>query len=90
MSGTIDRLVVSDDRVVLLDYKTSSFVPNSLEAVSKDYITQMALYCHLIQRIYVEKSVEAILIWTQAANGPKIMHLPSQSLDEAYSKIAAL
>jgi ATP-dependent helicase/nuclease subunit A len=90
VSGTIDRLVVSDERVVLLDYKTSAFVPQSLEQVSKDYITQMALYRHLVHLIYPDKFIDTVLIWTQASHGPMIMQLPTEVLDQAYCEIAAL
>ena len=90
VSGTIDRLVVEDDRILLLDYKTSSSVPLNLESVASDYVTQMALYRHLVQRIYPNKPVEAALIWTQAKNGPEIMPLPEDLLDSAFLTIAGL
>ena len=90
VSGTIDRLVVEEDRVLLLDYKTSSFVPSNVDAVPKDYVTQMALYRHLVERIYPNKPVLAVLIWTQAPSGPKVMALPENTLNEAFDKIAIL
>ncbi len=90
VSGTIDRLVVEKDRILLLDYKTSSFVPSSVETVPKDYVTQMALYRHLVERIYPNRLVEAVLIWTQAPSGPKVMTLPENALNEAFEKVALL
>ena len=90
VSGTIDRMAVFEDRVMLLDYKTSTWVPDTLDEVPQDHLTQMALYRALIARLYPGKSVEAALVWTHAVDAPLIMPLPGAVLDEAFENICRM
>lgn len=90
VSGTIDRLVVLEDRIVLIDYKTGGAVPELPTQAPRDYVTQMALYRHLVQRLYPEKPVQAALVWTRARGGPKVMQLEAAQLDAAFAAISAL
>ncbi|MEE9313998.1 MAG: double-strand break repair helicase AddA [Rhizobiaceae bacterium] len=90
ISGTIDRLAVLDDVVMLIDYKTSPHVPKTQEDVPNDYITQMALYRALVEKLYSDKPIRTALVWTHAPEGPKVMVLPDKALDDALLKIAQL
>ena len=63
ISGKIDRIAVGPEKVLLIDYKTGghpSVVPPS-------YVTQMALYRALVQRLYPGRAVEAALLFTASA-----------------------
>ena len=88
VTGTIDRMAVLDDAVHLLDFKTGSHVPASAEDAPASYITQLALYRALVQRLYPNRPVRATLIWT-AARDPKrrIMPLPATMLDSAMAAL---
>ncbi|ESQ80837.1 double-strand break repair helicase AddA [Asticcacaulis sp. YBE204] len=72
MSGRIDRLVVEDDRVLVIDYKSNRPAPDSAEHAAVDYQRQMAGYVALLRQIYPEKRIEAALLWT---DGPKLTPL---------------
>ncbi len=90
VSGTIDRIAFLDDRIVLVDFKTSAMVPETMDDIPGDYITQMALYRSLVARLYPSKPVEAWLIWTRNSEGPVTKKLPSDKMDDAFSSITAL
>ena len=90
LSGIIDRMAVLEDLVVILDYKTSAWVPTDIENVPQDYLTQMALYRDIVARIYPNKPVEAALLWTHASSGPQIMQLPDTILDHALNALGGL
>ncbi len=90
VSGTIDRIAILDDRIVLVDFKTSATVPNRADKIPSDYITQMALYRSLIARLYPNRPVEAWLVWTQSPDGPVRIKLPVDKMDDAFSSITAL
>jgi ATP-dependent helicase/nuclease subunit A len=64
VQGQIDRLVVTEKKVMVADFKTG-LPPASPEAIPQSYIRQMALYGHLVGQIYLDKEVECMLIWTQ-------------------------
>ena len=89
ISGTIDRMAVLNDSVVLLDYKTGSHVPETPDEIPPDYVTQMALYRALVGRIYPDKTVVAVLIWTHRTGGPEIMQLADSALDGAFAAITS-
>lgn len=80
VSGRIDRLVVSDEIVRIVDFKTGAAVP-SADLVSPDHLAQMALYRSLISQIYPDRLVEAMLIHVSAKEPPQIINLPGALLD---------
>ena len=58
--GQIDRLVVTDDELWLVDFKSGQVMhPN----VPKAYIIQMALYAALLGQIYPDKTLRCEIIW---------------------------
>lgn len=84
VTGQIDRLIVSQKNVTVLDYKTNRHVPQSLDEIPDEYITQLALYRELVSRIYSDKSVISALLWTQT---PELTIIDDNLLDIALAKI---
>ena len=72
LSGRIDRLVVTADRVLIIDYKSNRPAPDRAEDAAIAYQRQMAGYVALLRQIYPDKTVEAALLWT---DGPKLTPL---------------
>jgi ATP-dependent helicase/nuclease subunit A len=70
LSGQIDRLVVTRERVLIVDYKTLRPPPATEEAVPAVYLRQLATYQAALQRIYPDRPVECALLWTE---GPRLM-----------------
>jgi ATP-dependent helicase/nuclease subunit A len=79
VAGQIDRLAVSAERVLILDYKTNRPPPRRVEEVAAVYLRQLATYRALVRRIYPNRAVEAALLWT---DGPSLMMVPGDLLDE--------
>ena len=76
----MDRLVVTDDAVLIADYKTDGAVPRRLDEVPPSYVAQLALYRAVLSCIYPGKAVRAALIFT---NGPVLLEMPAASMDRA-------
>jgi ATP-dependent helicase/nuclease subunit A len=85
VSGQIDRLAVTDDAVLIADFKTNRPPPKTVGETPAIYIAQMALYRAALARIYPGKRIECALIWTV---GPRLMKLPAALLDAEMAKIA--
>lgn len=85
MSGQIDRLVVGEKTVMIVDFKNSRKIPAHAGEVSDDYMIQMAAYRLALQQIYPDKEVKCALLYTQAA---KLVALPAKKLDAALKKSA--
>ncbi|MDB5361664.1 MAG: putative helicase UvrD-like [Rhodospirillales bacterium] len=72
LNGRIDRLVVTDDAVLIVDYKTNRPPPTEAAEVSPAYVEQLAAYRAALERIYPGRRVRTLLLWT---DGPRLMEL---------------
>ncbi len=75
VSGTVDRLVVRDDAIELVDFKTGRSVPRDLAALQSGYRRQLAAYAAALKVIFPGRQVTASLLYTA---GPRWF-----TLDEA-------
>ena len=72
ISGTVDRLLVSEREVLVVDYKTGARVPRAAELAPPSHLRQMAAYAALLGGIFPEKTIRAALLYT---NGPVLLPL---------------
>jgi ATP-dependent helicase/nuclease subunit A len=63
--GIIDRLVLTEHEVIVIDYKTHRCTDTgTIALLSEHYSEQMALYAHGIQRIWPHRRVRTQLLFT--------------------------
>lgn len=72
ISGQIDRLLVDDNAVLIIDYKTNRPPPNDPKDIPEMYRAQMRLYAGVLAQIYPDKEIKAYLLWT---DGPRLMRV---------------
>jgi ATP-dependent helicase/nuclease subunit A len=84
LEGQIDRLARMEDGLFILDYKTNRPPPKTLEEVAPAYIAQLAAYRRALKGLYPELPLRAALLWT---DGPRLMEIPSTSLDAAEQRL---
>ncbi|MDG2003360.1 MAG: UvrD-helicase domain-containing protein, partial [Novosphingobium sp.] len=77
VAGTIDRLVITPDRIRLVDYKTSRRPPGTIDEVPRAILRQMAAYAAALEATYPGRSVEAALLYTTA---PRLIVIPEDVL----------
>jgi ATP-dependent helicase/nuclease subunit A len=77
LSGQIDRLLVTADEVLLVDFKTNRPAPRTPAETPEPYLRQMAAYRQALGKIYPDKSIRSALVWTE---GPRLMELPETLL----------
>lgn len=77
VSGTVDRLVVAADRVLVLDFKTGPAVPARPDDAHPAHLRQMAAYRAVLAAAFPGHRVEAALLYTA---GPKLHLLPPELL----------
>ncbi|MEP6867534.1 MAG: double-strand break repair helicase AddA [Novosphingobium sp.] len=65
VAGTIDRLLITPDRIRLVDYKTARRPPASLAEVPIAILRQMAAYVAALETAYPGRAVEAALLYSQ-------------------------
>jgi ATP-dependent helicase/nuclease subunit A len=84
VNGQIDRIVVTDKDILVVDFKTDRVVPKTPNEVAKTYVGQLATYRALLKPLFPLKPIRCALLWT---DGPRLMEIPGEALDAA---IAAL
>ncbi|UYY58780.1 double-strand break repair helicase AddA [Sphingomonas sp. S2-65] len=77
VSGTVDRLVVSPDRVRVVDFKTGRRAPRSVADIPAYHLRQMSAYAAALRVIFPGRTVEAALLYTA---GPVLHVLPDAVL----------
>jgi ATP-dependent helicase/nuclease subunit A len=82
VSGQVDRLTVTHDAVLIVDYKSDRTVPPGLAAVPAKYKAQAALYAAVLTRIYPEKTIRAALLFTE---GPRVIEVPGVATQAALA-----
>ncbi len=78
ISGQIDRLIIREDDVLILDFKTGSAIPQGPAETPPAYLAQLAAYRFVIARLFPGKDVRAALLWTEK---PQLMAIPPGLLD---------
>jgi ATP-dependent helicase/nuclease subunit A len=81
VAGTVDRLLVTDDKVLVADFKTGRRVPAGHAEIPPAHLRQMAAYRAALRTIFRDRPVEAALIYTA---GP-VLHALSDDLLDAHA-----
>ena len=84
VSGRIDRLVVTPERILIADFKTAATPPASLAGVPESAIAQLALYRAVLARLYPGRTIDAALVFTAA---PLLIDVPAEAMDRHISRI---
>jgi ATP-dependent helicase/nuclease subunit A len=84
VAGQVDRLVVAEDEVRILDFKSNRQPPARPEDAPQAYVAQLALYRALVAPLYPGRRVRCILVWTA---GPSISEIAPEALDAALERL---
>ena len=63
IAGTVDRLLVETDRVLVVDYKTGRVPPTDAE-IPQAHRLQMEAYAEALSVIFPHRDIEAALLYT--------------------------
>ncbi|MEO1797892.1 MAG: double-strand break repair helicase AddA, partial [Pseudomonadota bacterium] len=85
LRGSIDRLIVAEERVLAVDFKSNQRVPMAAADVPEGILRQMGAYASALSLIYPDKRVKTAILWTQTAT---LMELDHRSVIEALQRAA--
>jgi ATP-dependent helicase/nuclease subunit A len=77
LSGQVDRIVLSEAEVLILDYKSDRAPAKDPSEVPPAYIAQLAAYRAALTRMFPQRTVTAALLWTETA---RFMIIPADLL----------
>ena len=87
ISGRVDRMVVTTDRVLVVDFKSNRPSPDSIADADPAYLAQMAIYVAVLRAVFPSRAVEAALVWT---DGPKLMPVPEELIAKTLAGLARI
>lgn len=77
VSGTVDRLLVTDEVVRVIDFKTGRRAPAELSAIPVYHLRQMSAYVDALGVIFPGRTITASLLYTA---GPVLFDVPTAVL----------
>lgn len=66
VAGTVDRLLIEQTRITVVDFKTTRRPPSSADAIPVATLRQMAAYAAALEVIYPGREVRAGVLYTHA------------------------
>ncbi len=82
LHGVIDRLIVSDAEVHVIDFKSNATVPDAPQTCPDGLLRQMGAYAHALAQIYPDHRIRTAILWTRTA---QLMWLPHDIVTDALA-----
>lgn len=82
--GNIDRLIVGDDLIHAIDYKSNSEVPVNPAQIPEGILRQMAAYRDALRMIWPDRRIEISVLWTASRT---IMTIPDPVLNQVMATL---
>ncbi len=86
VSGAIDKLVVSPDSVLAVDFKTNAVVPPVAEETPDGLLRQLGAYHAALEAVYPDRKVDVAILWTRK---PILMCFPAETVRRALEGVTA-
>ncbi len=78
LAGRIDRLAISPERILVVDFKTNRPPPADAASVDAGYLAQLAAYRAALRPLFPGRTISCALLWTYA---PRLMAIDDALLD---------
>jgi ATP-dependent helicase/nuclease subunit A len=87
LAGRIDRLVVTPDRVLAVDFKSNRVLPTRPEETPEAILRQLGAYAAALAPIWPGRNIATAVLWTR---GPVLMEIPAALAEAALQRAARL
>ncbi len=77
VSGRIDRLALTGDAVLIVDYKSHRLPPDRIEDARSETLGQLAAYRAVLAEIYPDREIRCAVLWTAV---PRLMAIDAALL----------
>ncbi|WP_226779993.1 double-strand break repair helicase AddA [Oceaniglobus trochenteri] len=83
MFGTIDRLILGEDSMLAVDFKSNALVPDTPAQVPDGLLRQMGAYAAALRAVYPDRRIDTAILWTTTA---RLMPLPHDIVSAALQR----
>lgn len=84
--GIIDRLIITDETIFAVDFKTNRVVPDTPDRVPEGLLRQMGAYHAMLARIYPDHKIQTAILWTATS---QLMMLDTDQTAAAFGRATA-
>ncbi|MCU0829586.1 MAG: UvrD-helicase domain-containing protein [Tabrizicola sp.] len=81
--GSVDRLLIAPDRILVVDYKSNTVIPDRPDQVPEGILRQLGAYAHLLAQAYPDRRIETAILWTRA---PRLMPIDPDIVRQALDR----
>jgi len=85
IDGIIDRLIIQENNVLAVDFKTNRMVPNTAANTPLGILRQMGAYESALRQVYPDKNIKLAILWTHTA---ELMDIPVKTAQNALQSTA--
>ena len=86
--GVIDKLIMDDNKIVVVDYKTDSISAEEIETKAKHYLVQLKFYGYIISKLYPAiREIELNLIFIKHPDNTVKIEVNIEDLKEIESDL---
>ncbi len=86
--GIIDKLIITDDKYIIVDYKTDDIEKGLIENRVKYYINQLNFYVYIVSKLHKEfDEIEVRLIFLKFPNDPFVVNYNRKNIEEIRKDI---
>jgi ATP-dependent helicase/nuclease subunit A len=72
--GYIDRLIIAENTITAIDFKSNVNIPDSDKEIPKGILAQQAVYLLALQKIYPKSEIIIAILWTKTGEVMNISH----------------
>jgi ATP-dependent helicase/nuclease subunit A len=86
IQGSIDRLIVSADKVLAIDFKTNQIVPENPSHVPEGILRQLGAYAAALKQVFPNHAVETSVLWTKTRC---LMEMPNDLIINSLQRVSS-
>jgi len=73
--GILDKLLIDDENLIIVDYKTDNISKNEINAIAQKYLPQLKFYAYIISRLFNKRQqIEGRIIFVKHPEKPFIFN----------------
>jgi ATP-dependent helicase/nuclease subunit A len=66
-------MIIKKSEIKIIDYKSDINPPEKQADIPQSYVTQLNFYTKIVQKIYPQKNIQAMILWLENGN---LMEIP--------------
>lgn len=89
--GILDKLIIEDRKIIIVDYKTDNIKANEFNANAQKYLPQLKFYAYIISRLFKQKQkIEGRIIFIKYPEDPFIFNFDETADQNIKSSIISM